>query len=89
MAEGFAVREAVDVGMWAQTLMLALTARGIASCAQGALSLYPEVVRESLGVAADRKLLFGISFGYEDAAVAANSARVERATLEDAVAFHD
>ena len=68
MAEGFAVREAVDVGMWAQTLMLALTARGIASCAQGALSLYPEIVRESLGVAADRKLLFGISFGYEDAA---------------------
>jgi len=89
MAEGFAAREAVDVGMWAQTLMLALTARGIASCAQGALSLYPEIVRECLGVAADRKLLFGISFGYEDVAVAANATRVERAALEDAVTFHD
>ena len=89
MAEGFAVREAADVGMWAQTLMLALTARGIGSCAQGALSLYPGIVRESLGIAADRKLLFGISFGYEDAAVAANAARVDRAALEDAVTFHD
>jgi len=88
MAEGFGAREAVDVGMWAQTLMLALTARGVASCAQGALSLYPDIVRKALGVAADRKLLFGISLGYEDAAVKANAARVGRASLDEAVTFH-
>jgi hypothetical protein len=88
MTEGFGVREAVDVGMWAQTLMLALTARGIGSCAQGALSLYPGIVRDVLDVPADRKLLFGISVGYEDAAVKANAARVGRALLDEAVTFH-
>jgi nitroreductase len=88
MPAGFGAREAADTGMWAQTLMLALTARGLSSCAQGALSLYPDIVREHLGVAADQRLLFGVSFGYEDADVKANAARVGRAALTDAVRFH-
>src|SRR5690606_31626096 len=37
----FEEREAVDLGIYAQTLMLLLTSRGISSCAQGALGLYP------------------------------------------------
>jgi len=36
MDESFGEREATDIGMYAQTLMLALTARSVASCAQGA-----------------------------------------------------
>jgi nitroreductase len=88
MVEGFGAREAVDVGMWAQTLMLALTARGLASCAQGALSLYPDIVREHLAIGPERKLLFGVSIGYEDPATRANAARVGRAALDDAVRFH-
>ena len=88
MADGFAEREAADIGMWAQTLMLALTARGVASCAQGALSLYPDIVREHLGVPSQQKLLFGVAFGYEDGSVKANAARVGRAALDDAVRFH-
>jgi nitroreductase len=88
MAAGFGVREAADVGMWAQTLMLALAARGVASCAQGAMSLYPDIVRAELGIGPELKLLFGISFGYEDTAVRANGARVGRAALDAAVRFH-
>jgi hypothetical protein len=84
----FNVREATDIGMYAQTLMLALTARGIASCAQGALSLFPDIVREHLGVPEDQKILFGVSFGYENQNVKANAARVGRASLDDAVRFH-
>lgn len=84
----FDTREAADIGMYAQTLMLALTARGIASCAQGALGLYPDIVRGHLSLPANQRLLFGISFGYEDPSVAANAARVGRAALRDAVHFH-
>lgn len=84
----FGVREATDIGMYAQTLMLALTARGIASCAQGALSSFPDIVREHLGVPENQKILFGVSFGYEDPSVKANAARVGRAPLNDAVRFH-
>ena len=88
MDEHFGEREATDIGMYAQTLMLALTARGVASCAQGALSLFPHIVRAHLDVPASQKLLFGVSFGYEDDSVKANAARVGRASLDDAVRFH-
>ena len=88
MPEPFDTREAADIGMYGQTLMLALTANGLASCAQGALSLYPDIVREHLGVAANHRLLYGVSFGYEDRSVAANAARVGRARIDDAVKFH-
>lgn len=88
MHSAFEEREAVDLGIYAQTLMLALTSRGLASCAQGALSLYPTIIREHLGLSADNRLIFGISFGYEDESVPANSARVGRSALGDAVVFH-
>jgi nitroreductase len=88
MPEPFDTREATDIGMYAQTLMLALTARGIGSCAQGALGLFPDIVREQLGISGNYRLLFGISFGYEDRGVKANAARVDRARIDDVVRFH-
>lgn len=84
----FGLREAADIGMYAQTLMLALTAHGLASCPQTSLSFFPRVVREVLGVDAGHKLLFGLAFGYEDPGVAANACRVGRAALSETVAFH-
>ncbi|MBT2301967.1 nitroreductase [Variovorax paradoxus] len=89
MQQPFDTREATDIGMYAQTLMLAMTSRGIASCAQGALGLYPPIVRKTLGLAEDHRLLFGISFGFEDPSVPANAARTLRVPLEAAVRFHD
>lgn len=86
--EPFGAREATDLGMWAQTLMLLMASRGIASCAQGALGLYPPIVRRHLGLDDTHRLMMGIAFGYEDPAVAANSARTVRAPLDDAVVFH-
>jgi nitroreductase len=88
MDQSFGEREATDIGMYAQTLMLALTARGVASCAQGALSLFPDIVRSHLGAPVSQRLLFGVSFGYEDVSVKANAARVSRASVDDAVRFH-
>ncbi len=84
----FEEREAVDIGFYAQTLLLAMTSRGIATCAQGALSLYPTMIREYLDLPPSNRLIFGISFGYEDESVAANKARVGRADLGDSVIFH-
>ena len=71
-----------------QTLMLALTVRGIACCAQGALSLYPTIIRKHLGLPPSNRLIFGISFGYEDPSAPANAARVGRAPLGESVVFH-
>lgn len=88
MHRDFAEREAVDLGIYAQTLMLAMTARGVANCAQGALSLYPGIVRAHLGLDASHRLIFGVSFGYEDPNDPANAARVGRAPLAQSVVFH-
>lgn len=83
----FEEREAVDLGIYAQTLMLLLTSRGISSCAQGALSLYPSICRKHLDLSDDHRLIYGISFGYEDTSQAANNTRVGRAELNESVKF--
>ena len=87
LPEVFGIREAADVGMYAQNLMLSLTAHGLASCPQTALSFDADTVREVLGVDASNKLLFGISFGYEDKEHHANRCRVGRAALQQNIHF--
>jgi nitroreductase len=89
LREDFGMREAADLGMYAQTLMLGFTAFGLASCPQTALSFNADLVREVLGVEPSHKLLFGISFGYEDLQEPANNCRVERASLEQTTHFLD
>ena len=74
-------REAGDVGMYAQTLMLALTAHGLASCPQTALGMFSQPIREELGIGPELKLFFGISFGYEATQQPINRCRVGRAEL--------
>jgi len=88
MQEPFGLREAGDVGMYAQTLMLTLTAFGYASCPQTALGFFSEIAREEFGLEKNNKLLFGISFGVEDKSDPSNSCRTARAALADNTVFH-
>ncbi len=87
LPEPFGVREAADVGMYAQTLMLAMNAAGIACCPQTSLSFHCAIVREELALPEHYKLLFGISFGYEDTQHPANKATPSRAALADTARF--
>jgi nitroreductase len=88
LPEPFGLREAADLGMYAQTLMLTLTAHGLGSCPQTALSFQADYVREQLGIAASNKLLFGLSFGYPDWDDPSNACITDRASVVDAVTFH-
>jgi len=87
--EQFGYQSSADVGMFAQTLMLSLASHGLASCAQGTLRNYPDLVRETFGLPPEIKVLFGISFGYEDPDVPANDTRTSRAPLSETVQFLD
>lgn len=87
MEKTFGVTVALDVGMYIQSLMLAMTAYGISSCAQGSMRYYPDDVREIFSEPETTGILCGISFGYEDAEVAANKTRVGRSPLTDNVTF--
>lgn len=87
MDKRFGASVALDVGMYAQSLMLAMTAHGVASCAQGALRYYPDLVRETFKIGDDTNILLGISFGYEDTEVPANNTRVGRDDISQSVVF--
>jgi nitroreductase len=78
---------AIDIGIYLQTLMLAMTAYGIGCCAQGSLRNYPDIVRREFGISDDIAILVGLSFGYEDSSVDANRARMTRSPLEENVTF--
>ncbi|MDH5173015.1 MAG: nitroreductase family protein, partial [Gammaproteobacteria bacterium] len=88
LPEPFGLREAADLGMYAQTLMLAMSAHGLGSCPQTALSFEADVIREVLAVETGNKLLFGISFGYPDPDAPVNRCATDRAALADCVRFH-
>ena len=84
---GFGLREACDLGMFVQTVMLGLTAHGLGSCPQTALAFLANVIRPALSLGDHEQLMFGMSFGYPtDTAV--NEVTTERASLGDVVTFH-
>ncbi|MEV5831455.1 nitroreductase [Spirillospora sp. NPDC052242] len=86
---GDGVRVAADVGMYAQTFLLALEARGLAGIPQTMLGFYADTVRESLDVEAQMKLLFGISFGSADPQGPSSEYRMGRVPLAESVRVHD
>jgi nitroreductase len=88
LPEPFGLREAADLGMYAQTLMLGMVAHGLGSCPQTALSFEADFIRETLGIDASNKLLFGISFGVPVKDAAVNRCATDRAALADCVHFH-
>ncbi|MEB1611102.1 nitroreductase [Xanthomonas campestris pv. campestris] len=83
------VRVAADVGMYAQTFLLALAARGYAGVPQTILGFFADTVRQALGVSGDFKLLFGISFGMPDSSHPSSGYREGRVRLEESVVWHE
>ncbi len=89
MEKHYGIGVALDVGMWVQTFMLALTSRGIGSCAQASLRLYPQIIRHELRIPDSLRIVCGVSFGYEDLTVPANRTRQTRSPIEHNVKFFD
>ena len=84
---GFGLREACDLGMYAQTVMLGLTAHGLGSCPQTALAFLANVIRPALSLGDHEQLMFGMSFGYPTES-AVNNVHTDRAQLSEVVTFH-
>ncbi len=78
---------ALDLGIYLQTLMLAMTSSGIACCPQGSMRSYPDIVRREFDILPEIGILVGLSFGYEDTSVAANRTRIDRSPLGENVVF--
>lgn len=59
-------REAGDVGMFAQILMLAAADVGLGTCPQTSLGMFAKPIKRLLGVDQSLKLFFGLAIGYQD-----------------------
>jgi nitroreductase len=79
---------AVDIGIYVQTLMLVMTANGIACCPQGALAMFPAAAHELAGIPEDHGVLLGLSFGYADQQAAINHYDVGREEMESVTSFY-
>lgn len=87
MAKYLKLTGAVDLGIYAQTLAMLMIERGISSCMQGALGMFPDPARKMFGLPDEEGILFGMSFGYADDDVPANKTRTDRVSLDAMVRF--
>jgi len=81
--------DSLAVGMFVQTLVLALTERGLGTCLQVSIAHFPDVLREQLDIPHDLQMICGLAVGYADPDFAANRLRTPRNPVEQNVVFLD
>ena len=72
-----------DMGIFAQSIILAAHSFGVGSCLQAMLAIYPDVVREFLGIPKTKRLILGISMGYPNLKARVNAYQSERVDLDN------
>ena len=77
-----------DMGLFAQTLILAAHSFGLGSCLQASIANYPDAVREFLGIPRVKLLVLGISLGYPNLEAAINAYQSSRVSLNDFVHWY-
>lgn len=77
-----------DLGMFASTLMLAASAKGIDSIPSYSLVKYPELARTALHVPIDETIFIGIALGYQSDSIL-NQYRSKRTDLDDILVIKD
>jgi nitroreductase len=87
--EALGVYGVLDCGAWVNNFMLAARNLGVASIAQAALAAHPQFVRAHFGLPAERLVVCGMSFGYEDADHPVNRFRTSRAAVDGVVRWVD
>lgn len=86
---GLGVYGAIDVGGYVQVLLLAMQSLGIAAIPQAALATHSTLLKTQLGIPDERRIVCGISFGYEDCDHPANGFRTRRASLGEVVSWRE
>lgn len=87
--EALGVYGVLDCGAWVNNFMLAARSLGVASIAQAALGAHPQFLRPYFGLSAERFVVCGMSFGYEDAIHPVNRFRTSRAAVDSVVTWVD
>jgi nitroreductase len=77
----------LDCGLYIQTFLLAAESLGLGAIPQAALAAHAPFISDFFGLAENRKVVCGISFGWPDPQHPANGFRTSRATVEEAVTW--
>ncbi|WP_284234606.1 nitroreductase [Mycobacterium antarcticum] len=81
--------DSMAVGMFLQTLLLGLTARGLGTCVQVSIAGYPEIIRSQLDIPDQMRILCGLAIGYPDPDFPGNALRTKRNSITSNVVFID
>jgi nitroreductase len=82
LEHGFGSGGYMDLGMTLYGLMLAAQAKGLATCAIGAMASYPSLIRQHLGLDEGSVIVCGMALGYADLDAPVNQTRTERSSLD-------
>jgi nitroreductase len=82
LEHGFGSGGYMDLGMTLYGLMLAAQAKGLATCAIGAMASYPSLIRQHLGLDEGSVIVCGMALGYADPEAPVNQTRTERCSLD-------
>ncbi len=77
-----------DIGLFAQSLILAAHSYGIGSCLQAMMVPYPDAIKKFLGIPETKKLILGISLGYPDTGSPEYGYKSERMDLDEFVKWY-
>ena len=89
MPAGMQSWDALSVGLYLQTLLLALTERGLGTCAEVSVVGYLDVVRRELGIGAELEVLCGLAVGFPDEEASVNHLPYTRDAVESYVHFFE
>jgi nitroreductase len=78
----------LDLGMFMQSIMLAATSLGLATCPQASVADFPDIVRRALGREDEALLVGGIALGYADPNAPVNQYRTEREPVDAFTRFY-
>jgi nitroreductase len=79
--------DAMSVGFFVQTFVLALAERGLGSCLQISVTGYPDVLRKEFGIGDDQTILCGMAIGWPVEHNAVNELEVPREDLAKQITF--
>lgn len=79
--------DSLSVGMYLQTLVLALRAEGVATCVEISIAGYPDVVKKTAGIPDDMIVICGMAIGIENPEAKINTMRPPRLRFEDTTVF--
>jgi nitroreductase len=89
MPRGLHDVDSMGVGMFLQTLILGLTARGVGTCVQMLIAGFPDVVRDALAIGDQYEILCGLAIGYAVTDFPANNLHIPRKSIDDTAVFLD